>query len=483
MNETLMQYFEWYLPADSKHWQRLKEDIDTLKKLGVNKVWLPPAFKGTGVEDVGYGVYDLFDLGEFDQKGTIPTKYGTKDEYLSAIKALNDANIMPIADVVLNHKANGDDKERFKVLKMNDINRQEPISEPYDIEAWTRFTFPGRQKQYDEFEWHWYHFTGMDYDALTNETGLFMVMGDNKGWANQESVDGENGNYDYLMFNDVDFRHPEVVANLKKWVEWFLKTSQVGGFRLDAVKHIDSDFMAEFIRYIRDHLKEDLYVFGEYWKDDTDETLDYLDDVDLQFDLVDVVLHMNFYQASQDGQEFDLSQILEGSLMQNRPDFAVTFVDNHDSQRGQSLESTVADWFKPLAYSLIMLRQEGKPCLFYGDYYGIEGEFSQASFKDIIDKLAYLRQNHVYGNQVDYFNHPNCIGWVNQGDEEHPEPLAVVLSNGDSGWKDMELGTLHAGRMFHDFLGHCQEEITVDDQGWARFPVQAGSVSAWVPKD
>ncbi|MFU2194542.1 alpha-amylase [Streptococcus pluranimalium] len=482
-NETLMQYFEWYLPTDGKHWQRLVNDIDTLKELGVNKVWMPPAFKGTGVEDVGYGVYDLFDLGEFDQKGTVPTKYGTKEDYLRATEALNKAGIMPIADVVLNHKANGDDKERFKVLKMSQTNRQEPLSEPYDIEAWTHFTFPGRQKQYDEFEWHWYHFSGMDYDALHNETGLYMVMGDNKGWADQDSVDEENGNYDYLMFNDVDFRHPEVVANLKKWVEWFLKTSQVGGFRLDAVKHIDSDFMAEFIRYIRDHLKEDLYVFGEYWKDDTEENIDYLDAVDLQFDLVDVVLHMNFYQASKDGQEFDLSQILEGSLMQTRPDFAVTFVDNHDSQRGQSLESTVADWFKPLAYSLIMLRQEGKPCLFYGDYYGIEGEFAQASFKDIIDKLAYLRQNHVYGNQVDYFDHPNCIGWVNQGDEAHPEPLAVVMSNSDAGWKDMEIGQWHAGRIFRDYLGHSQEEVVVDDAGWGSFPVQAGSVSAWIPRD
>lgn len=51
-------------------------------------IWLPPAFKATGEHDVGYGVYDLYDLGEFDQKGTIPTKYGTKDEYLDAIYTL-----------------------------------------------------------------------------------------------------------------------------------------------------------------------------------------------------------------------------------------------------------------------------------------------------------------------------------------------------------------------------------------------------------
>lgn len=67
-NETLMQYFEWYLPNDGKHWQRLAADAPELAQKGISKIWLPPAFKATHAGDVGYGVYDLFDLGEFDQK-------------------------------------------------------------------------------------------------------------------------------------------------------------------------------------------------------------------------------------------------------------------------------------------------------------------------------------------------------------------------------------------------------------------------------
>jgi len=68
-------------------------------------VWGPPAYKGAGgVHDVGYGVYDLYDLGEFDQKGTIPTKYGTKQEYLDAIDVLQKENISVLADIVLNQK-------------------------------------------------------------------------------------------------------------------------------------------------------------------------------------------------------------------------------------------------------------------------------------------------------------------------------------------------------------------------------------------
>ena len=51
------------------------------------------AYKGArGINDVGYSVYDLYDLGEFNQKGTVETKYGSKDEYLSAIPETGNNN-------------------------------------------------------------------------------------------------------------------------------------------------------------------------------------------------------------------------------------------------------------------------------------------------------------------------------------------------------------------------------------------------------
>ncbi|WP_373711291.1 alpha-amylase family glycosyl hydrolase, partial [Jeotgalibaca porci] len=104
-NGLMMQYFEWDLPNDGQLWNNLKDDAKHLKELGVTAVWLPPAYKGTSQDDVGYGIYDLFDLGEFDQKGTVRTKYGTKEEYIQAIKALHEQGLSVYADVVLNHKA------------------------------------------------------------------------------------------------------------------------------------------------------------------------------------------------------------------------------------------------------------------------------------------------------------------------------------------------------------------------------------------
>ncbi len=104
-NMTMLQYFEWYLPADANHWNRAAEDAEYLAKLGITDVWMPPAYKGfQGKDDVGYGVYDMYDLGEFDQKGGVPTKYGTKDEYLACIKALQEKGVRVIGDLVMNHR-------------------------------------------------------------------------------------------------------------------------------------------------------------------------------------------------------------------------------------------------------------------------------------------------------------------------------------------------------------------------------------------
>jgi alpha-amylase len=41
-NMTMMQGFEWYVPADQKHWQRLKEHIPQLKTWGIDNIWIPP---------------------------------------------------------------------------------------------------------------------------------------------------------------------------------------------------------------------------------------------------------------------------------------------------------------------------------------------------------------------------------------------------------------------------------------------------------
>lgn len=481
-NQTVMQYFEWYLPSDGQHWNHLTEDAQHLSDLGISHVWMPPAFKGTNKDDVGYGVYDLFDLGEFDQKGTIRTKYGFKDEYLNAINRLKDVGIVPMADVVLNHKAAADKLETFEVVEVDPEDRTKEISKPFEIEGWTHFTFDGRQKAYNDFEWHWYHFNGTDFDAKRNKSGIYLIQGDNKGWAENDLVDNENGNFDYLMYANLDYKHPEVIENIYSWVDWFVQTTGVLGFRMDAVKHIDSFFMRNFIRDVKEKQGQDFYVFGEFWNAKEEDNNTYLEKTENRFDLVDVRLHNNLYDASLEGADYDLTTIFDQTLVKNHPEHAVNFVENHDTQRGQALESTVEEWFKPAAYALILLREDGLPCLFYGDYYGIEGEFAQESFQEVLDTLLYARKELAYGEQKDYFDDPNCIGWTRSGNEGGT-PLAVTISNDVANSKTMEIGSDWAGQTFHDILGNCSDTVTIDEDGWGDFPVSEKSVSVWTIQD
>lgn len=478
-NKVMMQYFEWYLPDDGEHWNRLRDDAENLKKLGVGGVWLPPFCKSTGTNDVGYGIYDLFDLGEFDQKGNVRTKYGTKDQLKAAIDALHAQGIQAYADAVLNHKAGADEAEVFQVVQVDQSDRNHVQSEPFDIEGWTGFHFPGRQGKYSDFKWNFQHFTAVNFDQRSGNMGIYKILGKDKGFSDQ--VSGEQGNADYLMFADIDYKNKDVIDEVLHWGEWVTREMNLDGMRMDAVKHIDHRFMEAFIRHVKLTTDRPLYFVAEYWASHHGALDHYLNETDGMTALFDVPLHFNFLTAGQRGRDYDLRTIFDGSLVNSHYFNAATFVDNHDSQPGQALESWVADWFKPLAYALILLREDGYPCVFYGDYYGISGENGIPGKKDILDKLLIARKYQAYGEQVDYFDHANTIGWIRKGLPEHfGSGLACVMSNGEDGFKRMSFGPEKQGTKWCDVTGAIADPVTLNEHGEADFYCKGGSVSVYI---
>jgi alpha-amylase len=479
MNRGVMfQYFEWNCRPDASLWRELAAKARELKNLGTTAVWMPPPYKAMmGVGDTGYAPYDLYDLGEFDQKCSVPTKYGTRDEFLAAIKAVQEAGMHAYADVVLNHRMGGDETEEVEIQEINRNNRNEVISAPYKIKAWSHFKFPGRGDKYSPFKWHWQHFNafGANADAPDEHGKIYRVV--DKSFSGE--VCFEYGNFDYLMGNDVDTYHPEVRQDLFDWGKWFVETTGVDGFRLDAVKHIPASFMKDFLAHVREQFPQrEVFSVAEYWNGGLDELQGYLAATEGATRLFDVPLHFKFYEASKGGRDYDLSKIFDGTLVQANPLMAVTFVDNHDSQPGQSLESWVMDWFKPLAYALILLRKDGYPCLFYGDYFGNTAENCKlVSHRKLIDDFLQARAKYTHGDQHDYFDHPTCVGWLWSGDAEHPGALAVVMSTGDAGTKKMQ--TFHPNQTFRDVTGHWPEPVTADENGDAEFRCPPGKVSVW----
>jgi alpha-amylase len=476
---VLFQYFEWNLPADGSLWRELASRAAYLKRLGVTAVWMPPAQKTMDAgHGVGYAVYDLYDLGEFDQKGSVRTKYGTKSEYLAAIKALQDNGIQAYADLVLNHRMGGDETEEVEVVEIDCNNRNCTIGEPHVIRAWSKYRFPGRGETYSSFKWHWPHFNAFGADANRPElTGRIFKVKD-KTFSGE--VCFEFGNFDYLMGADVDHYHADVREEMIEWGRWFIEFTNVNGFRCDAVKHVPASFFKWWLEEMRaNYPSRELFAVGEYWSGNAVELQNYLAATDGAMKLFDVPLHFRFHEASQKGREFDLPTIFDGALVKENPLAAVTFVDNHDSQPGQSLESWVADWFKPLAYALILLRKDGYPCLFYGDYFGnADKAHPLVSHSKPIDDFLTARAKYSYGDQHDYFDHPTCIGWTFTGDEQHPGQMAVLMSTGDAGTKTMK--TFRGEQTFRDITGHWPEPIITSADGEAEFKCPAGKVSVWV---
>lgn len=475
-NRTIIQYFEWYVSGHHILWRKCAKQAAALADVGITAVWLPPAFKTGFMEDnVGYAAYDLYDLGEFDQKGEVATKYGTKDEYLEAIKQFHNNGVEVLADIVLNHKMGSDDFENVEAHKVNSSNRYEAQSGKQTISAPTKFDFKARKNKYSSFKWNASHFNGVDWNNNNHDSSIYLFEG--KNWA--DDVDRENGNYDFLMGANVDMSNPEVREELLKWGQWYLDFTKVDGFRLDAVKHISAGFYEYFLDTLRKNNKREIFAVGEYWHGDVNRLHDYLEKTHYKIALFDVPLHYNICEMSYAEGKYDLRRLFNNTLMERHPENAVTFIDNHDSQPGQALSSFVNVWMKQVAYAIILLHENGTPCVFYGDYYGIPCTRNIPIPR--LRTMIRIRKSYAYGKQNSYIDSPDVIGWTREGDDEHPDSgIAVVLSDITNGSKRMYIGNKFAGKVFRDAMRKIKETVVIGNDGWADFPTQSHSAAIWV---
>jgi alpha-amylase len=67
-----------------------------------------PANKAAGWKSMGYDPYDYYDLGEFDQKGGVPTCFASKADLLDLIESTHALGLQVYADLVFNHNSGAD---------------------------------------------------------------------------------------------------------------------------------------------------------------------------------------------------------------------------------------------------------------------------------------------------------------------------------------------------------------------------------------
>jgi len=193
----------------------------------------------------------------------------------------------------------------------------------------------------------------------------------------------------------------------------------------------------------------------------------------------DTPLHHNFHNASLDA-NYDLRRILRGSLVEIRPKDSVTFVENHDTVAGQSLESPVAIDFKPIAYALILLRPQGHPCVYHADVYG-------PTVVPDLPRLMLARKRFAYGPYEDIIassGDPNVVAFIRRGSEKRQGCVVVLCNSKKTPFTrtiHINLGKRFTNTVWHDFLERGPDvELTLTGQG--SFGA-AASVCVYIRKD
>ncbi|MDO9301812.1 MAG: alpha-amylase family glycosyl hydrolase [Anaerolineales bacterium] len=328
---VLMQTFHWDCPREDKKefqwWNFINEKIPSLAKVGFTSLWLPPIHKAANLfgPSMGYDPYDYYDLGEFDQKGSIPTWFGARKELESVIESAHRLGLSLIADIVINHNSGADAQE------VNPITGQS---------RWTVFN-PKSEK----FPRNWECFHPSMYESWDE-----MTFGD---------------------MPDLSHRNPHVYAEILNLMRWLIEEIGFDGFRYDFVKGYGANTITAIqeYRYMRDGKPLVPYGVAEFW-DSATNTLNWVNEANFSnsnpVDAFDFPLR-ELLKGLCDQYGFSLKNLVGGeSVLQKQNYSAVTFVENHDLRdEGRPIAND-----KLLAYSYI-LTHEGYPCVFWKDYYNL----------------------------------------------------------------------------------------------------------------
>lgn len=162
------------------------------------------------------------------------------------------------------------------------------------------------------------HFNGVDWDESRGGHAIYRAV--EKSWA--QDVSDEHGNYDYLMFANLDHTNPEVRADIFNWAEWLGSELPISGMRIDAAKHYSAAFQRDFVDHLRKSVGADYFLVSEYWRGEIKLLLKYLEFMEGRVSLFDVPLLGNFSAVSKT-ERGDLRKIFKGTLVEQRPSLAV----------------------------------------------------------------------------------------------------------------------------------------------------------------
>ncbi len=407
-------------PADGDHtlpwwWDHLASQARALREVGYTAVWLPPPLKGSsGTFSVGYDVFDDYDLGAKQQMGTVPTRYGTREQLARCVATLRACGLDAYVDLVPNQRAGGVNfRYRYKGADGGEGGR-----------------FPK-----DPLQFH---------PNVPQDPGVF-------GGPREASFG------DDLAI--VNARPPGYVStNLIAAVAWLTRALDVQGYRIDDAKGVSSQFVP---RLLEAEPMAGKFAVAEFFDGDVGYVEQWLSAVGRRSAVFDFSLRFTLAAMCNGPDGFDMRSLERAGLAGVDPMHSVTFVEDQDTDASPALSPIVTN--KMLAYAYV-LTSEGYPCVYYKDYSTDRGCYG---LKPFIDNLVWIHEKLAAGPTVQRWKDPGLFCFERLGG-----PHLLVGINKD-GWQSRVVTVdtgFGANVHLHDYSGHAPD-VWTNGEGQATITV------------
>ncbi|WP_267297673.1 alpha-amylase family glycosyl hydrolase [Parachryseolinea silvisoli] len=337
----------------------ITKHLDYIKDLGCTALWLSPIFENNEESYHGYAIQDYT---------AVDKRFGSKEDLANLVDAAHALDMRVFLDIVLHHSGNNwgypDDLDYYYYNGL--------------VFPFGKWRFPGKPSPIE----------------LRNPD-LYSRKGQIRNFDSfPETRDGDFAQFKTFRNDD----SPEalyVQEVLTKVHCYWIRETDIDGFRLDAVKHMGEKTISQFCSHIREYAyklgKRNFFLFGEllgpeemYNKYIGPKTAVTVEDTALYYGL-NSVLDFPLYHV--------LSKVILGkatpeklieryeSLRKNAMsrgefgEFLVTFIDNHD-QVGHDVkarfghDATEQQIIAGIGFLLCAL---GTPCIYYGTEQGLAG--------------------------------------------------------------------------------------------------------------
>ena len=415
---VMLQGFSWDSYNESQ-WKVLEKQADELKGY-IDLVWLPQSGKCMEATQVmGYMPYYYFNQN---------SSFGSEAELRSLITKFKAAGIGAIADLVINHR---------------------------NTDGW--FTFPAET------------YKGVTYQMQSTD----ICKNDDGGTtATQAATNGvslsqnNDEGTDFGGCRDIDHKSENVQKVIKAYLKYLKDDLGYTGFRYDMVKGFDGNHVADY----NDATGVE-YSVGEYW-DGNDKIESWINRTNKKSAAFDFQFRYNVRDAVNGAANGKVTTSSDWSKLNSNDNlmhdanyrrYAVTFVENHDTQKRSESEQNDPLRKDTIAANAYMLAMPGTPCIFQPHWNTYKSEIKEMiaarKYAGITNMSNYANKQSkktLYVNEVTGTKHKLLVAVGNDaagyaGETGYTKILsgyhyAYFLSNdAETSWTSMPSGSYEEG--------------------------------------